>query len=84
MKMESKRRKKQKEKIELWCSKYVFPKECEKKIKDEMKQRFKDDEDVYVENFVPNLSGELQNDIKRHICLGLLKNVSLFTSKNLL
>lgn len=77
MKMESKRRTKQKEQIELWISKHHLPSEMRKPIIHDMNQRFKEDEDVYLENLLPNLPGELQNIVKEHIGLKRLKTVEL-------
>ncbi|XP_030944783.1 cyclic nucleotide-gated ion channel 1-like isoform X3 [Quercus lobata] len=74
MKMKSEKRKKQKEKIELWSSKHDLPSDLRGPIMDNMIQKFKEDEDVYVENLLLNLPGELQNNVKQHICLKLLEN----------
>ncbi|GMY35207.1 cyclic nucleotide-gated ion channel 1-like [Fagus crenata] len=38
-----------------------------------MNGRFKEDEDVYVENLLPNLPGNFQSEVKQHICLRRLK-----------
>ena len=84
MKMKSEKRKKQKEKIELWSSKHNLPSDLRGLIMDNMIQKFKEDEDVYLENFLPNLPEELQNNVKQHICLKLLENVSFFTYIHLL
>ncbi|XP_050260515.1 cyclic nucleotide-gated ion channel 1-like isoform X2 [Quercus robur] len=73
-KMKSEKRKKQKEKIELWSSKHDLPSDLRGLIMDNMIQKFKEDEDVYLENLLPNLPGELQNNVKQHICLKLLEN----------
>ena len=83
MKMKSKKRTKQKEQIELWSSKHHLPSEMRKPIIDDMNQRFKEDEDVYLESLLPNLPGELQNNVKEHIGLKRLKTVSLFASINM-
>jgi hypothetical protein len=80
--MNSKKRTRQKEKIDLWCSKHAG--KLKTSIMDDMTQRFKEDEDVYLENFLLNLPGQLQNEVKQHICLERLKDVSFFTSINLL
>ena len=48
------------------------------------KYRYEEGEDVNVENLIPDLPLELQEEVKRHICLNLLKNVSFITSINLL
>ncbi|KAL4614130.1 hypothetical protein ACB092_07G032400 [Castanea dentata] len=77
MKMKSKKRTKQKEQIELWISKHHLPSEMRKPIIDDMNQRFKEDEDVYLESLLPNLPGELQNNVKEHIGLKRLKTVEV-------
>ena len=84
MKMKSEKRKKQKEKIELWSSKHNLPSDLRGLIMDNMIQKFKEDEDVYLENFLPNLPEELQNNVKQHIYVKLLENVSFFTYIHLL
>ncbi|KAK7835780.1 hypothetical protein CFP56_023055 [Quercus suber] len=43
-------------------------------------KRFKEDEDVYVENLIHNISWEVQSDVKHHISF---KKSSLFNSINL-
>ena len=83
MKMTSKKRIKQMEQIELWISKHHLPIEMRKPIIEDMNQRFKEDEDVYLESLLPNLPGEIQNYIKEHIGLERLKTVSFFTSINM-
>ena len=49
-------------------------------IMDHIQKRFKEDEDVYVENLIHNVSCEVQSDVKHHICF---KKNSLFNSINL-
>ena len=49
-----------------------------------MIQKFREDEDVYLENLLPNLPEELQNNVKQHIYVMLLENVSFFTYIHLL
>ncbi|KAF3947654.1 hypothetical protein CMV_026241 [Castanea mollissima] len=51
--------------------------EIRKPIIDDMNQRFKEDEDVYLESLLPNLPGELQNNVKEHIGLKRLKIVEV-------
>ena len=51
---------------------------------DNINQRYEEGEDVNVENLIPDLPPDLQEGVKRHICLPLLKNVSFITSINLL
>ena len=82
LRMNSKKRTKQKEEIDLWCSKHAD--KFRSLIMDDMTQRFEEDEDAYLENLLPNLPGELQKEVKQHICLERLKDVSFFTSINLL
>ena len=49
-------------------------------IMDHIQKRFKEDEDVYVENLIHNISWEVQSDVKHHI---YFKKNSLFNSINL-
>ena len=49
-------------------------------IMDHIQKRFKEDEDVYVESLIHNVSWEVQSDVKHHICF---KKNSLFNSINL-
>jgi hypothetical protein len=84
MKMKSSKRKNQKENAELWFTKYDLPSKMKSDITANLDKRFEEDEDVYVENLIPGLPVRLQNDIKRHICLNLLKQVSFLTSIYLL
>ena len=83
IKMKSKKRRKQKEKIDIWCSKHKVSKKMRSLIVEDMNGRFKEDEDVYLENLLPNLPGNFQSEVKQHICLKRLKEVSSFTSINL-
>nr|POE83914.1 cyclic nucleotide-gated ion channel 1 [Quercus suber] len=46
-------------------------------------QRFEEDEDVYVENLIPDLPPDLQNNVKRHLCLNLLKNLKFVKDNGL-
>ncbi|GMY35210.1 probable cyclic nucleotide-gated ion channel 10 [Fagus crenata] len=71
IKMKS-RQKNQKEIAELW-TKYEIPRKMKSEITAIIDKRFEEDEDVYVENLIPGLPVRLQSDIKRHICLNLLK-----------
>ena len=86
MKMKSSKRKNQKENAELWFTKNDLPSKMKSDITANLDKRFEEDEDedVYVENLIPGLPVRLQNDIKRLICLNLLKQVSFLTSIYLL
>ena len=75
-----KRRKRQEANIELWLSKEKVPPEMKSRIIEFIHNRFDEDEDVNVENLIPDLPSELQSNVKSHICLNLLKDVSFFTS----
>ncbi|XP_075672541.1 cyclic nucleotide-gated ion channel 1-like isoform X3 [Castanea sativa] len=78
-----KRRKRQEANIELWLSKEKVPTIMKSRIIGFIHNRFDEDEDVNVENLIPDLPLELQSDIKRHICLNLLKNETDCSSTNL-
>ncbi len=69
---------------ELWFTKYDLPSKMKSDITANIYRRFEEGEDVYVENLIPGFPVRLQNDIKRHICLNLLKQVSFLTSIYLL
>ncbi|KAM3741820.1 hypothetical protein ACB098_07G026100 [Castanea mollissima] len=70
----SKRRKRQEANIELWLSKEKVPTTMKNCIIEFIHNRFDEDEDVNVENLIPDLPLKLQSDVKCHICLNLLKN----------
>ena len=78
------KRKKQEKNIESWMSKKALPSEMTKQIMEHIPKRYDEDEDVYVENLIPDLPPKLQGEVKHHICSDLLKNVSFFNSINLL
>ncbi|XP_023874097.1 cyclic nucleotide-gated ion channel 1 [Quercus suber] len=73
----SKRRKRQEANIELWLSKEKVPTTMKNCIIEFIHNRFDEDEDVNVENLIPDLPLKLQIDVKRHICLNLLKNLNI-------
>ena len=83
-KMKSSQRQKQHKSMISWISKKKFDSRTKRLIMDNINQRYEEGEDVNVENLIPDLPPELQKDVKRHICLPLLKNVSFITSFNLL
>ena len=83
MKMKSSKRQKQQKNLKSWISKHEFHGTTNGNINDYIGQRYEADEDVYVETLIPDLPSELQSDVKRHICLDLLKNVSFITFVNL-
>ena len=84
MKMKSSQRQKQHKSMIKWITKKDFDSTTESKILDYINKRYEEGEDVNVENLIPDLPLELQKEVKRHICLNLLKNVSFITSINLL
>ena len=84
MKMKSSQRQKQHKSMIKWILKKDFNSTIKSKIMENINKRYEEDEDVNVENLIPDLPLELQKEVKRHICLPLLKNVSFITSINLL
>ncbi|XP_050261815.1 cyclic nucleotide-gated ion channel 1-like isoform X2 [Quercus robur] len=87
MKMKSSKRQKQQKNLKSWMSKHEFHGATKGNINDYIGQRYEADEDVYVETLIPDLPSELQSDVKRHICLDLLKNLTIikdsgFAKKN--
>ena len=76
--------KKQEENIKTWMSEKALPKGTISKILDHIREKFKVDEDVCVENLILDLPSKLQEEVKSHICFDLLKKVSFFNSINLL
>ncbi|XP_075673293.1 cyclic nucleotide-gated ion channel 1-like isoform X2 [Castanea sativa] len=78
-----KRRKRQEANIDMWLSKEKVPTTMKSRIIGFIHNRFDEDEDVNVENLIPDLPLELQSDVKRHICLNLLKNLNIITKNGL-
>nr|XP_023874076.1 cyclic nucleotide-gated ion channel 1-like [Quercus suber] len=59
-------------------TKEFFPASSFKTARDEgFLERYEEGEDVNVENLIPDLPPDLQNKVKRHICLHLLKNLKI-------
>ncbi|XP_075674735.1 cyclic nucleotide-gated ion channel 1-like, partial [Castanea sativa] len=83
MKMKSSKRQKQQKNLKSWISKHDFGYTTKGKINDHIDQIFEADEDVYVETLIPDLPSELQSDVKRHICLDLLKNLTIIKDSGL-
>ncbi|KAL4614160.1 hypothetical protein ACB092_07G034100 [Castanea dentata] len=79
----SKRRKRQEANIELWLSKENVPPTMKNCIIEFIHNRFDEDEDVNVENLIPDLPLKLQSDVKCHICLNLLKNLNIIKKNDL-
>ncbi|XP_023874076.2 cyclic nucleotide-gated ion channel 1-like [Quercus suber] len=77
MKMKSSQRQKQHKSMISWISKKKFDSQTKKLIMDHINQRYEEGEDVNVENLIPDLPPDLQNKVKRHICLHLLKNLKI-------
>ncbi|KAF3947000.1 hypothetical protein CMV_026804, partial [Castanea mollissima] len=73
-KMKSSKRQKQQKTMRSWISKRGFDGTIKREIIWNIDQRFEEDEDVYVENLIPDLPPDLQNNVKRYLCLDLLKN----------
>ena len=65
-----------------WIIKKDFNSTIKSKIMENINKRYEEDEDVNVENLIPDLPLELQKEVKRHICLNLLKNVSFINFIN--
>ena len=74
--MKSSKRQKQQKIMRSWISQRGFDSTIKSEIIRNIDQRFEEDEDVYVENLIPDLPPDLQNNVKRHLCLNLLENVS--------
>nr|XP_023914471.1 cyclic nucleotide-gated ion channel 1-like [Quercus suber] len=66
-----------------WISQRGFDSTIKSEIMRNIDQRFEEDEDVYVENLIPDLPPDLQNNVKRHLCLNLLKNVKFIKDNGL-
>ena len=77
MKMRSSQRQKQHKGMISWISQKKFDSTEKSLIMENINQRYEEGEDVNVENLVPDLPTDLQTKVKRHICLQILKNVSL-------
>ncbi|XP_050263559.1 cyclic nucleotide-gated ion channel 1-like isoform X3 [Quercus robur] len=79
----SKRRKRQKEQISLWMSRNELPHSMRREINEFIKDIFDKDEDVYLENVIPDLPTDLQNNVKRYICFDLLKKLNIIKENGL-
>ena len=75
---------KQEENLTLWMTNKAIPEGMKSEILDHIHKKFEVDEDVCVENLIPDLPLKLQGEVKYHICFHLLKNVSFFNSITLL
>ena len=84
MKMKSSQRQKQHKSMISWISKKKFDSRTKGLIMDNINQRYEEGDDVNVENLIPDLPLDLQKEVKRHICLPLLENVSFINYINLL
>jgi oligoribonuclease NrnB/cAMP/cGMP phosphodiesterase (DHH superfamily) len=76
-KMEEERKKMDEEKreIDIWIFKCKLPGEMKSQISQKVKERL-EKKDVHVENLFHHLPQELGKDVKRYLCLDLLKKVS--------
>nr|XP_023874085.1 cyclic nucleotide-gated ion channel 1-like isoform X2 [Quercus suber] len=82
-KMKSRKRQKQQKTMRSWISQRGFDSTIKREIIRNIDQRFEEDEDVYVENLIPDLPPDLQNNVKRHLCLNLLKNLKFVKDNGL-
>ncbi|XP_050259648.1 cyclic nucleotide-gated ion channel 1-like [Quercus robur] len=83
MKMKSSQRQKQHKSMIKWIIKKDFNSTTKSKIMENINKRYEEDEDVTVENLIPDLPLELQKEVKRHICLPLLKNLKIIKDNGL-
>ena len=72
------------ESINLWIENKKFQTETSSEIREFVQKKFHEEEDIYVEILISELPSQLQRDVKKQICFNPLKNVSFFTSINLL
>lgn len=64
--------------IKLWMSRNKLPDEMKERIISCIQHRLKENKDFDTEKPIPHLSNiNLVKEIKRHLCLPLLKKVSL-------
>jgi hypothetical protein len=63
---------------EQWMSHRMLPKNLRDRIRRYEQYKWQETRGVEEENLVRNLPKDLRRDIKRHLCLGLLKRVSVF------
>ncbi|GLT71977.1 hypothetical protein SLA2020_439540 [Shorea laevis] len=63
---------------EQWMSHRMLPKNLRDRIRRYEHYKWQENRGVEEENLVRNLPKDLRRDIKRHLCLGLLKRVPLF------
>lgn len=66
--------------IELWMSKYGLSEDIKREIKQNVKCRLEENNDVYVENLLDHLAPGLRKEVKHRLCLDLLKTVSSFAA----
>ncbi|XP_059459281.1 cyclic nucleotide-gated ion channel 1-like isoform X1 [Corylus avellana] len=63
---------------EQWMSHRMLPKNLRDRIRRYEQYKWQETRGVVEENLLRNLPKDLRRDIKRHLCLGLLKRVPLF------
>ncbi|XP_010462522.1 PREDICTED: probable cyclic nucleotide-gated ion channel 10 isoform X2 [Camelina sativa] len=63
---------------EQWMSHRMLPEDLRKRIRRYEQYRWQETRGVEEENLLRNLPKDLRRDIKRHLCLDLLKKVPLF------
>ncbi|XP_062154991.1 cyclic nucleotide-gated ion channel 1-like [Alnus glutinosa] len=63
---------------EQWMSHRMLPKNLRDRIRRYEQYKWQENRGVEEENLVRNLPKDLRRDIKRHLCLGLVKRVPMF------
>jgi cyclic nucleotide gated channel len=63
---------------EQWMSHRMLPRNLRDRVRRYEQYKWQETRGVEEENLVRNLPKDLRRDIKRHLCLGLLKRVSFF------
>ncbi|KAG2679298.1 hypothetical protein I3760_11G045500 [Carya illinoinensis] len=83
MDKDDKARMKAKEKnAEEWISKNELPDHMKQEIMSCIRQKLRKKEDIDTENPFPHLPKHLSTEIRRHLCLPLLKKVPMFGGKS--
>ena len=76
MEEEKEKIKEEKREIDIWIFKHKLPGEMKSQISQKVIERLEKKKDVHVENLFNHLPQELGKDVKRYLCLDLLKKVS--------
>ncbi|KAI3693450.1 hypothetical protein L6452_33285 [Arctium lappa] len=69
---------------ELWMSRRLLPEELKERIRCYEQYKWQENRGVDEQSLIQNLPKDLRRDIKRHICLSLLMEVSDFCGDELL